>query len=236
MIFTTIDPISSLLGQWSIDLTLGSIILRLTLATIVGGLIGAERSNKHHTAGLRTNILVCLGSCVAMIVNQFLDGADNARLGAAVLTGIGFIGAGSIMVTSRSQVTGITTAAALWGGCCIGLAIGCGFYTVAIVATILVVICLICLPAIEAKLKESTRGFELHVELNSRPDLAKLLDLVRSKNIVVKSITYDPAYANTGLSVYSISFFSQGKNYVKYNELIEELKKLDYVHHVDILN
>lgn len=98
----------------------------------MGGVIGLERDLKNHAAGFRTYILVCLGSSIVMMTNQFIfnnyELGDPARMGAQVISGIGFLGAGTIMVTNHNHVKGLTTAAGLWSAACIGLAIGIGFY------------------------------------------------------------------------------------------------------------
>lgn len=175
-----------------------------------------------------------------MMTNQFIsDSADVARLGAGVVTGIGFLGAGTIMVTSRNQVRGLTTAAALWACGCVGLAIGIGFYTMAIAAAIVILLALVLLPKIEQSLQDRAKLVDIHIELLSRPDLKKLLEYVRSNNIQVLSIAYDPAYANTGLSVYSIALKinknEQGK-YIKHDLLLKNLKALEYVNYVEYMD
>lgn len=235
-----LDPIVKLLGNWSGDINAWSVFIRVILSVLIGGIIGAERATKHHVAGLRTYILVCLGACVAMLTNEFISqNADVARLGAGVLTGIGFLGAGTIMVTSRNQVRGLTTAAALWASGAVGLAIGIGFYTLALASAAMIIIALIFLPKIEFALQKGAKSFDIHIELLSRPDLKKFLDYVRTQNVLVKSIEYDPAYANTGLSVYSIALYAmpneQGKR-IRHKELIEDLAKLDYVNYVEFMD
>lgn len=240
MLLSYQDPIVKLVGDWAYDINVWSVILRVVLACLIGGIIGAERASKHHVAGLRTYILVCLGSCVAMMTNQFIsDSADVARLGAGVVAGIGFLGAGTIMVTSRNQVRGLTTAAALWACGCVGLAIGIGFYTMAIAAAIVILLALVLLPKIEQSLQDRAKLVDIHIELLSRPDLKKLLEYVRSNNIQVLSIAYDPAYANTGLSVYSIALKinknEQGK-YIKHDLLLKNLKALEYVNYVEYMD
>ena len=129
-----VDPIVKLFGEngsWLANLSFGSIIVRLALAIILAGSIGIERAIKKHAAGLRTYILVCVASCMAMIADAFIvetyGTGDAARFGAQVISGIGFLGAGTILVTSRSQVKGLTTAAGLWAVACLGLTIGAGF-------------------------------------------------------------------------------------------------------------
>lgn len=240
MLLSYQDPIVKLVGDWAYDINVWSVILRVVLACLIGGIIGAERASKHHVAGLRTYILVCLGSCATMMTNQFIsDSADVARLGAGVVTGIGFLGAGTIMVTSRNQVRGLTTAAALWACGCVGLAIGIGFYTMAIAAAIVILLALVLLPKIEQSLQDRAKLVDIHIELLSRPDLKKLLEYVRSNNIQVLSIAYDPAYANTGLSVYSIALKinknEQGK-YIKHDLLLKNLKALEYVNYVEYMD
>ena len=139
-----VDPIVKLLKwNWLSDISFGSIIIRLFLAFICGGILGFDREKKHQAAGFRTYILVCLGACVAMMTNQFIfestGSGDSARLGAQVISGIGFLGAGTIIVTSRNQIKGLTTAAGLWACACLGLSIGIGFYTLSIIGEILLI-------------------------------------------------------------------------------------------------
>lgn len=128
--------------------TLMAVVLRLTLAVIVGGLIGFEREVRRHSAGLRTHILVCLGSCLIMLTSLYIfdiykDSVclDPARIAAGVITGIGFLGAGAI-IRSGEAVKGLTTAACLWLVAAIGLGIGCGFYSASLITAILAIIVL----------------------------------------------------------------------------------------------
>ena len=124
------------------------IALRLTLAAVLGGVIGYERQSRRKSAGLRTNVLVCLGSCLIMILSEAIyagvegkTNADPARLAAQVVSGIGFLGAGAIMKEGLT-VTGLTTAACLWVVAGVGLAVGGGFYVGALFTTVLVFITL----------------------------------------------------------------------------------------------
>ena len=122
----------------------GELFLRLVLACVLGGIIGYERQSRRKSAGLRTNVLVCLGACLIMVLSQALyqnvegkTNADPARLAAQVVSGIGFLGAGAIMKEGLT-VTGLTTAACLWVVAGVGLAVGSGFYSGALVTTALV--------------------------------------------------------------------------------------------------
>ena len=120
------------------ELNMASILVRLLMAMLVGGLIGMERGRKRRAAGFRTYMLVCVGAALTMLLGQYqsvileLSGtvarADVSRYGAQVINGIGFLGAGTIMLTGRKEVKGLTTAAGLWACACMGLAIGSGFY------------------------------------------------------------------------------------------------------------
>ena len=116
---------------------MSGIAVRILVAIILGGIIGMERGMKNRPAGLRTYMLVSVGACVVMLINQYAyqvyGVGDPVRLGAQVVSGIGFLGAGTIIVTSHNQIKGLTTAAGLWASACVGLAIGIGLYEVALV-------------------------------------------------------------------------------------------------------
>lgn len=237
------DPIVKLLSNLSgyefSEITWWAIIIRLVLAALVGAVLGAERATKSHAAGLRTYTLVSVASTVCILVNLMLfQKADTARIPASVLTGIGFIGAGTIVTTSRHKVRGLTTAAALWASACIGLAIGAGIYTVALVATILVVLAVMFMQKFEGKLQRNVRIFDIHVELMSRPDLKKLLDYLRGYNLEIKAIDYDQAYANSGLSVYTLAIYSKGKKdeFLREKDLIDMVNSLEYVNYCESIS
>ena len=108
------------------EVTYLAVALRIVAAIIIGGMIGLERGMKNRAAGLRTYMLVCVGSCLVMLTNQFIfqsfGTGDPVRMGAQVVSGIGFLGAGTIIVTRRSQIKGLTTAAGLWAAAGVGLA------------------------------------------------------------------------------------------------------------------
>ena len=136
------------LPDYFYDVNIFSVILRLFLAVLYGGIIGLERGASKHPPGFRTHILVCVGATLAMLTNQYIcetglySPADPSRLGAQVITGVGFLGVGTILVTGGQKIKGLTTAAGLWASACIGLALGIGFYSGAIAAGILVFVSL----------------------------------------------------------------------------------------------
>ena len=133
-----------------------SILIRLLAAVVCGGLVGIERELRGRVAGLRTHILVCLGSCLIMIVSvevarQSGSGADASRIAAQVVSGIGFLGAGAI-IRSNASVIGLTTAASLWVVAGIGLACGIGFFQGAIMTTVIILLVLFLLSKVEKQI------------------------------------------------------------------------------------
>lgn len=134
------------------------IVIRLILSVILSGLIGIERQLHRHSAGLRTHILVSLGSCLIMLTSMYVFDIyknevplDPARIAAGVITGIGFLGAGAI-IREREGIKGLTTAASLWVVAAIGLAVGCGFYLGSLITSILTFVVLFFLRHFESKI------------------------------------------------------------------------------------
>lgn len=125
------------------QLNIYSITLRIVLALLLGGVLGIEREQKQHPAGFRTYVIVCLGATLACITNIYMyehfGGNDPARIPAQVVSGIGFLGAGTILVTRNNHIKGLTTAAGLWCCATIGIAIGSGFYSGAILCSVIIV-------------------------------------------------------------------------------------------------
>lgn len=171
------------------ELTPLSVFLRLLLAVICGGIIGIERGRKHRPAGLRTHMLVCLGSALAMITNQYIVGmyqvADPARLGAQVISGIGFLGAGTIIVTRHQQVIGLTTAAGLWASACMGLAIGIGFFEGALMGCAFIIFIILVMHKLDNRVALHSRVMELYVEMEESFSLRALLAYMANHGIRV---------------------------------------------------
>lgn len=233
-----IDPFVKLTG-WSFlnDISFVSIIIRLLLAVICGGLLGLERSKKHQAAGFRTYILVCLGSTIAMLTNEYItiqfNMGDTARLGAQVISGIGFLGAGTILITSRNRIIGLTTAAGLWACACLGLAIGIGFYTLSFLSTIVVVVIFSLLPYIERFSTKRSKRFNIHIEFDSRVNLKEFINSVRGMGVTINSISHNEAYASSGLSVYSIQLELNKNETNNHDFYINTFKELSYVNYVE---
>ena len=214
--FEIIDPFVKFTGgHWLAEINIWSITIRLLLAVILGGIIGIDRALKHQAAGFRTHITVCLGAAIAMLTNEFISRvtglADSGRIGAQVISGIGFLGAGTIMFTSRNQVRGLTTAAGLWACACLGLAIGSGFYTLSFISAIIIIIVLAVLPYIEEYLTNRARHFTIHIEFNNGVNLKDFIHYIRELNLKVLSLENNPAYKESGLSVYTVHIRILGK-------------------------
>lgn len=185
-------------SPWFIDEL--HITIRLLAAMLLGGLVGMERERSHHAAGLRTHILVCLGSTLIMLLSiygfsAFVDEpnarVDPSRIASSVITGIGFLGAGTILFTGKS-ITGLTTAASLWVVAAIGLAIGAGFYFAGIASTLLVLLNLWVFNKIE---KRFFGGKQMHVIKVTAADreglLGAMTDVLKRHNAELRKISVE---------------------------------------------
>jgi putative Mg2+ transporter-C (MgtC) family protein len=169
-----------------------TILLRLFLAVVLGGAIGFERGRAGRPAGLRTHILVCLGSTLAIMTNQYVFQeygiSDPTRLGAQVISGIGFLGAGTIIVTGRHQVKGLTTAAGLWATACMGLAIGIGFYKAAIIACVFIAFATVVLHRLDNMMLSKSKILDIYIEFNKSASITSVLDTMKSLMVQIDSI------------------------------------------------
>ncbi len=152
-------------------ITLESVVLRLLLAALFGGIIGFERESTKKPAGLRTHMLICIGSALVMLTGQYVHtavspSADPVRLGAQVISGIGFLGIGTIIVVGRQQVRGLTTAAGLWASACMGLAIGVGFYHGAAAGGLLIFLVEAVLRRLDGYIGKYSRTINIYVEVD----------------------------------------------------------------------
>ena len=174
-----------------IELSFVTVLLRLLLAVLCGGAVGLERERKGRPAGFRTHILVCVGAVLCMMTNQyllqFIGSTDTARLGAGVLTGISFLGAGTIMVTGQRQVKGLTTAAGLWASAAMGLAIGVGFYEAALLACAVIFIVERALQNVSCQ-RQRVKHMELYLELRDTHALGELIATLRSRNLKAEDV------------------------------------------------
>ena len=174
------------------EITHLAIVLRIVIAVLCGGAIGLERGLKNRPAGMRTYMLVCVGSCLVMLTNQYLyqvtQAGDPMRLGAQVVSGIGFLGAGTIIVTRHNQIKGLTTAAGLWSAAGVGLALGVGFYEAALVAGLAIFVVLTLLQRWDDQMHSKTRVLEVYVELAEGVTVGAFIRAIREMELEISNI------------------------------------------------
>lgn len=175
------------------DLTLASVAFRLLLSTLCGGIVGIEREFKRRSAGFRTHILICLGAAMTAMTSEFWlvymrYYLDLARLGAGVVAGMGFIGAGTIIVTRRQRVKGLTTAAGLWTVAIVGLAVGAGFFEGALVTTGLILLAELFFSKLEYRILDHAPEINLFLEYEDRAALDRVLALYREREVKISNM------------------------------------------------
>ena len=220
------------------EVTYLAVILRIFTAVLFGGAIGLERGMKNRPAGLRTYLLVCVGACLIMLPNQYLfqvtGSGDPMRLGAQVVSGIGFLGAGTIVVTKHNQIKGLTTAAGLWASAGVGLALGVGFYEAALAAGFAVFFILTLLQRWDDKMKGNTKIIELYIELLDTVPLGELIRNLRQLNLDIESLEMEKDTQledNAKPLIATLRTKKRGDHRV----LIERIKKLNGVIHLEEL-
>ena len=234
-----LDPIAKALGPWSAGLDIRAIILRILLSFTIAAIIGCERANKRHSAGLRTFILVALSSTMATIADLVIidrTGVIIPVVSAATAVSVALVSNSSILFSSRNQVKGLTTAFALWSLCIEGICIGAGAYTMSIICFVLIFFCLSVMPTAEIYLKNRSNHFEVHLELKEKAKLQDFITTIRRLGLIIDDIETNQAYSGSGLSVYSIALTitkEELKKYKTHKEIIEALQTLDYVYHIE---
>ncbi|MBT9774591.1 MAG: MgtC/SapB family protein [Coprococcus sp.] len=192
-----LQMIGSYLNEWNIV----TITVRLILAVVCGGAIGLTRSVKRRGAGFKTHALVCLGSALVMMTGQYIYvdfGAisDIARLAAQVISGVGFLGVGTIMVTRDNHVKGLTTAAGLWTCAGIGLGIGIGFYSGAAITTILVLVIYRFMGRVDEIAYEHSRVLDIYIEFESRRSIAPFISVLKENNYKIMQMELNKSKKN----------------------------------------
>lgn len=215
------------------QLTLESTVLRMLLAVICGGVIGIEREFKRRPAGFRTHILICVGAAMTTMTGQYLyDYAgypgDPARLGAQVIAGIGFIGAGTIIVTKHRRVRGLTTAAGLWTAALVGLSVGCGFYEGALLVTVLILLAEILFSRMEHHLLQTTSEISIYVEYTDLDGVEQILNRFREKRIRVLNMEITNAVKSEHHNA-SVIFFLRLHKRTKPEQILESIRSLQTV-------
>lgn len=174
------------------DVTLLAVAVRVFAALICGGLIGMDRGLKKRAAGMRTYMLVCVGACLIMLTNQYIyqitNTGDPMRMGAQVVSGIGFLGAGTIIVTKQNHIKGLTTAAGLWAAAGVGLALGIGFYEAAVIGGLAIFLILTALNWLDNKVHSRNKYLDLHIILGESLKLDKFIEISNELDCSIESI------------------------------------------------
>ena len=233
------DPIVSLIGSWAGELNVWSIFLRIGVSFVFSAIIGTERSTKRHSAGLRTFMLFSLAGTIAMLVDLWMLESFQTGLFLLSVTAVistTMIAVNSLFISSKNQIRGITTAAAVPACCFLGIAIGAGLYTVSAVFFVTVLFTLSFLPSLESILKDRSNHFEVHLELNSSLRLPEFTATCRELGLWIDDIETNPAYFNSGISVYSVAISVKSKELKRFKthkEIIDALASLQYVSYIE---
>lgn len=213
--------------QLLLDFTPLSVSLRLLLALLMGGAIGMERGRHGRAAGMRTHVLVCVGACMTALVGVYLPTvagiqADVTRIAAQVISGIGFLGAGMIMIRNQSVITGLTTAAGVWCTATIGIALGYGFYLAAAIATVITIVTATLLTRLEGGKKYLIRCYvELKDAAATTATVATIEQLYPSAKVTEVTTSKSGLPGTVGLSI-SLS--------------LDEYGQKDYLNNLDALD
>ena len=233
------DPIALKIGEWATGIGFYSMLFRFFLAIVMGAVIGCERSVKRHSAGLRTFIIAMVSGTGVMLLDCLLcleTGTGYFVLSAAFLLALASISIHAVFYSSRNEIKGLTTAAALWLAGLLGLLIGAGFYTAALILFAVFLCTLLWLPAFEALLKNHSNHFEIHLELKDSVYLQDFVTTIRKLGLSIDEIELNHAYAGSGLSVYSIAISIRSGLLHKYKthaEIIEALSTLEYIYYIE---
>lgn len=222
-----------------------SVLLRLILAVLVGGMIGMERGRKRRAAGVRTYMIVCLGATLAMLFSHYEYTmlstywaalaqeigikTDISRFGAQVINGIGFIGAGTIIVTGREQqIKGLTTAAGLWASACMGLAIGSGFYQCVIPAFFLMFLTIRFFPIIDNYILKKSKILNIFVEFESLDNVGTIINCIKSQGAQIRDIELNRDQNNNDTKP-SIVFSLNLVSHQTQTQILSALSDLDFI-------
>ena len=226
------------LGPWANGINIWSTLFKMGLAVIFSAIVGLERARKRHAAGLRTFMLVSIGAVVAGIADRFVMEQFSVAIpviSAALVIGIATISCNAILFSSKNQLKGLTTSVCLWVFGVISVALGLGMYTVFLIGAITLILTLMLFLSLEKKFKERSAHFEIHLELKARNLLHEFTEAVRKFGLSVNDVEINPAYANSGLGVYSVIMTIEDEKLKKkaHGEIIEALASLDCVYYIE---
>ncbi len=229
------------LQQWNCT----SVVFRLALAMFAGGIVGLERGRKHRAAGFRTHMLVCMGAALSILLGQYLvhtadavwgieSVPDVSRFGAQVINGIGFLAAGTIIITGKQEVQGLTTAAGLWASACMGLTIGAGYYVCVISALAAILLVVQLLPFLEAWVLVKARNINLYIEFESLADLGEIIGCMKAQNVRIYEMEIDHGENQSGQGTGAFFALRMDKRQL-HTKLLLKLSELESIHSVEEL-
>ena len=231
------------------------VCLRLGLAMLCGGIIGVERGRKHRPAGFRTYILVCVGAALTMVLSSYLaemhevwcatlvgvedsfkdSPSDYSRFGAQVINGIGFLGAGTIIITGKNQVKGMTTAAGLWASACMGLAIGAGFYWGALVGCTLMILTVTVFAKIETFITSRSRNITIYLEFDQTDNVAEIVETIKARGVRIFDVELMKANQGGSSKYPGAILVMRLPKKITHTALVTEIAKVDSVRMIEEL-
>lgn len=221
-------------------LSLASVTLRMCLAVLCGGVIGLERTYRRRPAGFRTHMLICLGAAITTLTSQFLFlymnyYTDMARIGAQVVAGIGFIGAGTIIVTRHQRVKGLTTAAGLWAAAIVGLALGAGFYEGGLTLTLLVMLAELLFSRVERLILRNSLELNLYLRYDGSDAMERVLAYLRDSHTKVLSMEITRPTTSEAHKATAIFLLRLDKR-LRERDFLEQLNNIEGVSSAEVLS
>lgn len=228
--------------------TMPALVIKILLSVFFGGLIGLERGHKHRAAGSRTYMIVCMGAALTIILSQYESTllntnwkaisdaigikTDVSRFGAQVINGIGFLGAGTIILTGRQEIKGLTTAAGLWASACMGLAIGSGFYECAILGFILILFTTVLLDRVSSWIVSTARNMDLYIEFEKIEDLGTIIATFKEMNIQLFDVDIQREKQSNGVTI-GVVISARLPKKETHSNVMSVISKFDFVTVVD---
>lgn len=220
---------------WLAELTDLSVLIRLLLAFLFSSILGVEREHKGRPAGFRTYVIVCTGAALVAITGVFMTnqyGGEVTRMSAQVISGIGFLGVGTILVTKNQRVTGLTTAAGLWGDACLGLALGSGFYSGAIIYFIISYLTMKVLNRIDKKISRNSKYISVYIETNS-DSIEVIIDSLREMGMRIVNMDIEKLKKRGGLAALTLDLVL--KEEVPHENILNKINTIAEITYVEEL-
>lgn len=232
------DIFAKLLGEWSTEFNGYSCALKLCLSVIIGMVMGIDRARNLQAAGLKTYVFGIIAVSICGMLDFYLinnSGVSFPFASASIIIGTAIISSNTILFNSKNQFKGLTTSVGLLCGEAISLSLAFGFYFIGILAFAIYVLGFIFLPKMEAYVKMKSKSFDIHVELKNREGLQTFIVTLRKLGLKVNDVEINPAYANSGMAVYSFSLKIESKELKKsdHKEIIDAISQMEIVSYIE---